>query len=118
MIGEYLPDLWHIEVWHLIVPALHGIGAITSIHAVMKTRTSQGAIAWALALITLPYVTLPLYLVFGRNRFHGYVEARREEGQKITKLRASMADASRDVSALPRSVPEAYQLFNQLAHTP
>jgi cardiolipin synthase len=113
MIIQYLAS-----VWHILVPAFHGIGAITSIHAVMKTRTSQGAIAWALALITLPYITLPLYLVFGRNRFHGYIEARREEGQKIAKLRASMADASRDVSALPRSVPEAYQLFNQLAHTP
>src|ERR1700738_5545294 len=89
MIHQYLP--W---VWTILVPAIHAIGAITAIHAVMNTRTSQGAIAWSLALITLPYVTLPLYWVFGRDRFLGYIEARREEGQRIEHLRAALAQSA------------------------
>ncbi|MGB5671831.1 MAG: cardiolipin synthase [Sedimenticolaceae bacterium] len=45
--------------------------------AVMTARTSQGAIAWALSLITFPLLALPLYLVFGRRKFERNVAARR-----------------------------------------
>ena len=68
MIGRF-------HVFAILVPVLHGLGIVTAVHAVMKTRTSQGAIAWAFALITVPYLALPLYWVFGRDRFMGYVNA-------------------------------------------
>src|SRR5216683_6913639 len=113
MISHYLP-----RVWTILVPAIHLLGAMTAIHAVMKTRTSQGAIAWALALIILPYVTLPLYWVFGRDRFLGYIEARREEGQHIEHLRAALAQASEGRDSLPSSAPPAYGVFNRLAGMP
>jgi cardiolipin synthase len=113
MIAGYLPC-----VWAVLALALHAVGAATAVHAVMKTRTSQGAIAWALALITLPYVTLPLYLLFGRDRFRGYIEARREEGLRIAHLRESMALASGKIGSLPSSAPASYSVFNQLAHMP
>ena len=52
-------------------------------HAVMNTRTSQGAVAWAVALVTLPFVTLFLYAIFGRNKFHGYVRMRSQQDAAI-----------------------------------
>ena len=36
------------------------IGILLAIHAVMQPRSSQGSIAWFIALITLPVVTIPL----------------------------------------------------------
>ena len=60
-----------------LVAIFHTIGFISSIHAVMSTRTSQGAIAWAVSLNTFPYLAVPAYWVLGRSRFHGYVTARR-----------------------------------------
>jgi len=51
------------------------LGILTSIHAVMQTRTSQGAVAWIVCLIALPVVAVPAYWLFGRNRFNGYVNA-------------------------------------------
>jgi cardiolipin synthase len=102
----------------ILLPVLHGLGIVTAVHAVMKTRTSQGAIAWAGALIVIPYVALPLYLVFGRDRFMGYVNARREEGERIANLRASLALASLDVSLLPEGDPAVYGVFDRLAHMP
>jgi cardiolipin synthase len=116
MIGQYFPQLSTL-VTHLIV-AIHALGVITSVHAIMKTRTSQGAIAWALALITLPYLALPLYLILGRDRFRGYIDARREEGQRIQHLREAMARRAQDRSFLPKSAPESYLVFNQLAQMP
>lgn len=57
--------------------ALEVVAIISAVNVIMRARTSQGAIAWAIALITFPVLSLPLYLVFGRNKFQGYVKARR-----------------------------------------
>ena len=60
----------------IVVPVVEILGIITAIHAVMHARTSQGSIAWAISLVTFPWVTLPLYWIFGRSKFHGYVDLR------------------------------------------
>ena len=44
------------------------LGILSSIHAVLQPRTSQGAIAWIVCLITLPVVAVPAYWIFGRSR--------------------------------------------------
>jgi cardiolipin synthase len=51
----------------------HLLGILAAMHAVMHTRTPQGAIGWALGLLFLPYVTLLPYLYLGSNRFLGYL---------------------------------------------
>lgn len=57
---------------------LQGLGLLAALHAVMRVRTAQGALAWAIALVFMPSLTLLPYLVFGRNRFDSYVRSRRE----------------------------------------
>lgn len=57
----------------------HILGALTSVRAIMETRTSQGAIAWAISLNTFPYIAVPAYWVLGRSSFVGYVQLRRIE---------------------------------------
>jgi len=52
---------------------LHLLGILAAMHAVMHTRTPQGAIGWALGLLLLPYVTLLPYLYLGDSRFRGYL---------------------------------------------
>ncbi|MEZ5559725.1 MAG: cardiolipin synthase [Pseudomonadales bacterium] len=56
-------------------------GVVAAIHAAIHTRSAQGASAWAIALVAMPGMALPFYLVFGRNRFAGYVDARRSANQ-------------------------------------
>jgi cardiolipin synthase len=51
---------------------LHALGLLAAMHAVMHTRTPQGAIGWAFGLLLLPYVTLLPYLYLGSSRFLGY----------------------------------------------
>lgn len=48
------------------------IGFICACLALLTSRTPQGATAWVVGLITLPFVTIPIYLVFGRSKFYGY----------------------------------------------
>lgn len=53
------------------------LAIIAAMEAIMKTRTSQGAMAWSLSLILMPTLMLPLYWIFGRRKFRGYAKARR-----------------------------------------
>ncbi|USZ51764.1 cardiolipin synthase [Halomonas sp. DN3] len=68
----------------LAIFLIHLGGAISAVLALMSSRTSQGAIAWIISLVAMPYLALPAYWVFGRPRFYGYVSAR---GQRDTLLR-------------------------------
>lgn len=62
------------------------IGFATSIKAIMETRTPQGAIAWAVALNTIPLLAVPAYFIFGRTKFSGYVHSRREKTQQTSPV--------------------------------
>lgn len=55
---------------------LHIIGAAHVFHALFRVRTPSGTIAWIVCLIAFPWITVPIYWVFGRNQFTGYVQAR------------------------------------------
>jgi cardiolipin synthase len=84
----------------LLVAVFHALGFASSIHAVMSTRTSQGAIAWAATLNTFPYLAVPAYWVLGRSKFQGYVVARRD-----TDLRNDYIEAEAVQTVAPFRVP-------------
>ncbi len=67
----------------IVVPLAEILGILAAMHAIMNARTSQGAAAWAIALVTLPFVTLFVYAIFGRNKFHGYVRMRSQRKAAI-----------------------------------
>ena len=67
----------------LIVLTFHLVGLALSVHAVMATRTAQGAIGWAVSLVSFPYVAVPAYLVLGRSKFNGYVTARQQDEAEV-----------------------------------
>lgn len=80
----------------ILFMVLHIAGFISSIDAVMSTRTSQGAIAWVISLNTFPSIALPAYWVLGRSQFNGYVKARQEDESELsyigTQIRKNKAD--------------------------
>ncbi len=61
----------------------HALGFIAAFHAIRTARTSQGAIAWAVSLVAIPYLTLIPYLFLGSSRFVDYVDRRRFAQQKM-----------------------------------
>ncbi|MEF2231026.1 MAG: cardiolipin synthase [Pseudodesulfovibrio sp.] len=70
----------------LIYTAIEIAAILTAIMAVRDARTPQGAIAWAISLATFPLVSLPLYWIFGRRKFHGYVETMRAVDERFRQL--------------------------------
>ncbi|MEP1216752.1 MAG: cardiolipin synthase [Marinobacter sp.] len=73
--------------WLAAIIGLLYLAAATCIYRILMTyRTAQGALAWVLALIGLPYIAVPMFLLFGRNRFGGYLSARRIGDAPLTEL--------------------------------
>jgi cardiolipin synthase len=64
-----------MQIILLTISFFYFLGIVSAVHAVMYARTSQGAIAWALSLLSFPLVSVPAYWVFGRRKFEGYVLA-------------------------------------------
>jgi len=77
-----------------IVTAFYVAGIALAVHAAMTVRTSQGAVAWSVSLVTFPFVSVPAYLVLGRSRFEGGAEAfegRRDEFEGLlARIRQQM----------------------------
>ena len=62
------------EIIAIVAALLFVVGFVCAGLAVWETRTSQGAIAWAISLMSVPYIAVPLYLVFGRRRFRLFTQ--------------------------------------------
>jgi cardiolipin synthase A/B len=74
-----------------LLAIIHLFGLVAACHAILNTRTSQGAIAWAVSLATMPYLTLIPYLFLGRSKFEGYADARRLRNETL-RTRAQLPD--------------------------
>ncbi len=70
----------------VLVIVFEVLGVLSAVHAVMSVRTPQGAIAWAVTLVTFPYVSVPAYWVFGRNKFQGYALARQKDLEGLSEI--------------------------------
>ncbi|MGB7347234.1 MAG: cardiolipin synthase [Pirellulaceae bacterium] len=73
---------------------IHFVSILSAFHSLQHVRTSQAAVAWVIGLVTIPYLTLPLYWIFARHRFEGYREAIRDVGHQhehsVTAIRREL----------------------------
>ncbi len=85
------------------------IGICFAVDAVMRRRSSQGAIAWAIGLVAMPPISIPLYLVFGRTRFQGYAEAIRRAEVQVEQSMTAWYREMAAAAAAPRPGLEAIE---------
>jgi cardiolipin synthase len=69
-----------------VMALFYVLGIGMAIDAVMTSRTAPGAIAWAASLVTVPFVAVPAYAIFGRSKFEGQLEAYLERKHEIDEL--------------------------------
>ncbi len=101
-----------------LILLFHTLGLISSMHALMSTRTSQGTIAWLIVLNIFPYLSVPAYWVLGRSRFHGYVKARRTSERVTAKLMNLFHDTLAPYHLPVGDVVPAARAEEQLAEMP
>ncbi len=73
---EPIEDPFAIGTLILIVAEV--LAALSIVHAIMKARSASGAWGWSMAMLAVPFAAVPLYWIFGRQHFNGYVERFRE----------------------------------------
>lgn len=116
-------DDGNLIAWSLgiAVPLLHLLGIASALDAVLHARTPQGSTAWVVALVAFPYLALPAYWVFGRSRFHGYVQAVRqfdaELDARLDDERGALAELAPPPVADARTASEL-RGFTSLARLP
>lgn len=99
----------------LILVLFQILGLFSSVHAILRTRTPQGAIAWVVSLNALPIFAVPAYWVLGRSKFNVQVKIRRETLQEI---RDKFDHISKDLQPYMLEVPEdfpEYEAVRKLA---
>lgn len=64
------------------------VAAVFAISEVLRSRTSQGSIAWLLSLLLLPFPTTLLYLIFGLKLFDDYAAMQTHSGRELRRVRA------------------------------
>src|SRR5438270_7448381 len=84
----------------------------------MDARTPQGAIAWAIALIAFPYIALPLFWIFGKRKFEGYVIERRSALSEASPVAKQAYQALIERGLLVRAEHARELPFERLAKLP
>lgn len=102
---DALVNYWNTHVTEalaILAAVLHLLGALSALHALTSVRSAPGVAAWLVSLVTFPYVALPLYWMFGRNKFQGYVQARRRGDTELHYVVNALRQ-QRDAYAFPLS---------------
>ena len=99
----------------LLVTVFYVAGFLSAMHAALTVRTAQGAVAWTVSLVSFPFVAVPAYLVFGRNKFEGMADAFNARQQEIDEF---LADFNRKLDPWvisPEATPSWYRAASRLS---
>jgi cardiolipin synthase len=108
------PWFWYVYVF----AALEILGLICAMTAIMRARTSQGATAWAISLLTIPYLAVPLFLIFGSRNFQGYVSRRKTSDAKLNREWKEFRDYFEKARCRRKGESQKLDVFESLAEVP
>ncbi len=94
------------------------LGLLSALEAILKTRTAQGAVAWAIVLIGFPPLFVPLYWIFGRRKFRGYAMAKRGDTRAIDELVRQLGPDFAGLETYPGRTDSRLRALNRLSTLP
>ena len=107
-----------VSIITIVVPLGEILGIIAAVHAIMNVRTSQGAIAWAISLVTFPWLALILYAIFGRNKFKGFVLLRSSKDEAIHHVSEDIIRKATENRLIREGISESETALTRLADLP
>jgi len=106
---EWIPVFFTLsELWAIYL----------ALHSIRRARTSQGAVAWSVALISMPLISIPLYLIAGRSKFVGHVDFRRKVGFEVAPALKRFKSSVEKVVSDPEILNDNDRAMSELAHLP
>ncbi len=107
------------EIVGLGVAGVYILAAMNVPLAIKRSRTPQGATAWSIALIGFPFIALPLYWVFGRSKFYGYVDAHRNINAQVRERMLRVLTSINDTATpAPENLKTLCHLLRKLTDLP
>lgn len=100
------------HVFAAITLAIYLLAFICAVREIMISRTSQGSIAWILALALLPFPTALLYVIFGWKAFDDYATDRIRNGRAARPLRA------KDLALIDRETSDKWPVQTKVSEVP
>ena len=101
-----------------VLALCHLAGVASAARALFTARSSQGALAWVMSMITFPYVAVPLYWIFGRNHFQGYVASRRAGDRAVNAMAPELHAARAWPDPRDPDLPSLFPVLERLAELP
>lgn len=87
------------------------LGIICAAMAILRSRTPQGATAWVMSLLSFPFITVPIYILMGKNKFEGYGNRRRildrqvlREFERLNAIRSEYLASSEEMKMIAKLV--------------
>ena len=108
-LATLIADL-HIDA--AITVGMYLLALVCAVREIMNSRTSQGSIAWILALALLPFPTAFLYLIFGWKAFDDYATDRIRNGRSARPLRA------KDLALIDRETSHKWPVQVKVSEVP
>lgn len=109
-------------MWTAVLTAIflviQGFGVWGAIDVIVRGRTAQGTVAWALALLLVPILALPLYMLLGDRKFDGYVRARRDGVRQIDQAANALFEALKPHAVAPLDPFSELHSLGKLARMP
>lgn len=87
------PVIWSILTYFLLIGGFL-LGIVLIAHILLQKRSPSGTIAWLLVIAFLPWVGVPLYLLFGGRKMARHVE---KKGRLDLDLNAAIAPKDANV---------------------
>lgn len=84
-----------------IIITLYLAGLALASNAIFQSRTPQGTMAWMIALIFVPFLAVPMFLLFGKKRIEDYDQYEDEMVDIRKHIETSVADFKTEKYDLP-----------------
>lgn len=75
-----------------IIVILYLAGFALAVNAVFQSRTPQGTMAWFIALTCIPFLAVPIFLLFGKKRIEDYDQYEKELTGVRKKIETEISD--------------------------
>jgi cardiolipin synthase len=86
LIANVFEDRW---LFTSIVLVNYVLAAAFAFNEIVRSRTSQGSIAWLLSLAMLPFPTTLFYAIFGLKLFDDYAAIQTHSGRVLRRVRSA-----------------------------
>jgi len=107
MMATYGSIVGQLVTLHALAVMLGLFIYVTSSHTLHLRRHPSAAIAWVVALVLLPYVTFPIYLIFGIRKVKGYQPPVRKDELRLPASHSDALAARTQQIAATMSLPAA-----------